>query len=45
MTLPLQGKKLTQNEVESITIALEHSDIRAIHPDRMKHLLNILFKK
>ena len=45
MTLPSQGKKLTQNEVESITIALEHSDIRAIHPDRMEAFAEYLVSK
>ena len=45
MTLPSQGKKLTQNEVESISIALEHADIRAIHPDRMEAFAEYLVSK
>jgi len=36
MTLPAHGKKLSQQESESIQIALEQSGIRAIHPDRME---------
>ena len=38
MTLPKNGKKLTDNEVISMEIALEESGIRAIHPERMEAL-------
>jgi len=36
MTLPAHGKKLSQQESESIKIAVEQSGIRAVHPDRME---------
>ena len=36
MTLPAHGKKLSQQESESIKIAVEQADIRAVHPDRME---------
>jgi 1,2-phenylacetyl-CoA epoxidase PaaB subunit len=36
MTLPLQGRKLTQQELESIWIAVNETDIRAIHPEKME---------
>ena len=45
MTLPSQGKKLTKNEVESISIALEDADIRAIHPDKMEAFAEYLVAK
>ena len=38
MTLPSDGKKLTKKEQESMKIALEQADIRAIHPERMEAL-------
>ena len=44
MTLPSNGKKLTQNEAESMKIALEQADIRAIHPDRMEALAESMVK-
>jgi len=36
MTLPSNGKKLTEKEAESMQIALKEADIRAIHPERME---------
>jgi hypothetical protein len=46
MTLPLKGKKLEQNEISSINIAVKEADIRAIHPEKMEafaeHLVNKL---
>ena len=36
MTLPANGKKLTEKEAESMQIALKEADIRAIHPERME---------
>jgi len=36
MTLPAHGKKLSQQESESIKIAIEQAGIRAVHPDRME---------
>jgi len=38
MTLPSHGKKLTENEAESMEIALKEAGIRAIHPERMEAL-------
>ena len=38
MTLPRNGKKLTENEAESMEIALKEAGIRAIHPERMEAL-------
>ena len=45
MTLPSNGKKLTQSEAESMKIALEQADIRAIHPDRMEALAESMVEK
>ena len=36
MTLPIGGKKLNENEIESITIAVSDVGIRAIHPEKME---------
>tara|TARA_B100002019_G_C21235071_1_gene582248 strand:+ start:1108 stop:1347 length:240 start_codon:yes stop_codon:yes gene_type:complete len=38
MTLPINGKKLTETEAESMEIALKEAGIRAIHPERMEAL-------
>ena len=38
MTLPQNGKKLTETEEKSMKIALKEADIRAIHPERMEAL-------
>ena len=45
MTLPKNGKKLTDNEVKSMEIALEESGIRAIHPERMEALADMMVSK
>ena len=45
MTLPSQGKKLTQNEIESITIAVNDVGIRAIHPEKMEAFAEYLVDK
>ena len=45
MTLPAQGKKLTQNEIESITIAVNDVGIRAIHPEKMEAFAEYLVEK
>ena len=44
MTLPQNGKKLTEIEKKSMKIALKEADIRAIHPKGWKHLLILWFK-
>ena len=45
MTLPSDGKKLTENEEKSMKIALEQADIRAIHPERMEALADSMVEK
>ena len=45
MTLPSNGKKLTENEEKSMKIALEQADIRAIHPERMEALAEFMVEK
>ena len=37
MTLPKNGKKLTENEEKSMKIALKEAGIRAIHPERITY--------
>ena len=44
MTLPAQGKKLTQNEIESITIAVNDVGIRAIHPEKMEKFAELMVR-
>ena len=45
MTLPKNGKKLTENEAESMEIAVKEAGIRAIHPERMEALADYLVEK
>ena len=45
MTLPQNGKKLTEKEAESMEIALKEAGIVAIHPERMEALADILVSK
>ena len=45
MTLPKNGKKLTEMEEKSMKIALNQADIRAIHPERMEALAHYLVEK
>ena len=45
MTLPKNGKKLTEMEEKSMKIALNEADIRAIHPERMEALAHYLVEK
>jgi len=42
MTLPNNGKKLTQNEITSIEIAMKDSGIRAIHPEKMEAFAHLM---
>ena len=37
MTLP-KNKQLDQNEIDSMKVAVEEYDIRAIHPDKMERI-------
>lgn len=36
MTLPSEGRKLNQNEVDSIENAVKEAGIQQIHPDKME---------
>jgi hypothetical protein len=44
MTLP-KNKELNQNEINSIKVAVEEYDIRAIHPDKMEDFAEYLVRK
>jgi len=44
MTLP-KSKELNQNESDSIKVAVEDRDIRAIHPDKMEDFAEYLVQK
>ncbi len=44
MTLP-NDQKLKTQEIESIRKAVEDSDIRAIHPDKMEEWAEYLVRK
>ena len=45
MTLPKNGKKLTEIEEKSMKIALKEAGIRSIHPERMEALADYLVEK
>ena len=45
MTLPKNGRKLTENEEKSMKIALQEVGIRAIHPERMEALADYFVEK
>ena len=42
MTLPINGKKLSQNEIDSIEIAVKDSGIRAIHPEKLEAFADLM---
>ena len=44
MTLP-KDKQLKDEHIESMKIAVEHSGIRAIHPDKMEEFAEYLVQK
>jgi hypothetical protein len=44
MTLP-KNKQLDQNEIDSMKVAVEECDIRAIHPDKMEDFAEYLVRK
>jgi hypothetical protein len=44
MTLS-KNKELNQNEIDSMKIAVEEYDIRAIHPDKMEDFAEYLVQK
>ena len=45
MTLPKNGRKLTEIEEKSMKIALKEAGIRSIHPERMEALADYLVEK
>ena len=44
MTLP-KNAELNQNEIDSMKVAVEEYDIRAIHPDKMEDFAEYLVRK
>ena len=44
MTLP-KNKELNQDEIDSMKVAVEEYDIRAIHPDKMEDFAEYLVQK
>tara|TARA_B100002019_G_scaffold276421_1_gene275233 strand:- start:1346 stop:1501 length:156 start_codon:yes stop_codon:yes gene_type:complete len=45
MTLPSQGKKLTESEIQSINMAVKDAGIRAVHPEKLEALAEVLVNK
>jgi hypothetical protein len=45
MTLPSHGKKLSQNEIYSITNAVKDAGIQQIHPEKMESFAEYLVSK
>jgi len=45
MTLPKDGKKLTENEIYSIENAVDEAGIQQIHPDKMESFAEYLVEK
>ena len=45
MTLPKDGRKLDQNEINSIKNAVEEAGIPQIHPDKMESFAEHLVQK
>ena len=45
MTLPKNGKKLSQTEAESIESAVKDCDIRAVHPEKMEAFADMMVSK
>ena len=45
MTLPSNGRKLDQNEVNSIENAVKEAGIQQIHPDKMEAFADELVSK
>ena len=44
MTLPSQGKKLTESEIQSINMAVEDAGIN-VHPEKLEALAEVLVNK
>lgn len=45
MTLPKDGKKLTEKELKSIESAIKDTGIKAVHPEKMEALAEMLVSK
>ena len=45
MSLPSKSKRLSRDEIDSIESAVNDSDIRAIHPDKMEKWAQHLVEK
>lgn len=45
MTLPKDGKKLTEKELKSIENAIKDTGIKAVHPEKMEALAEMLVSK
>ena len=45
MTLPKDGKKLTETELKSIENAIKDTGIKAVHPEKMEALAEMLVSK
>ena len=45
MTLPSEGRKLDQNEVDSIENAVKEAGIQQIHPEKMEAFADHLVEK
>jgi len=45
MSLPSKSKRLSRDEIDSIESAVNDSDIRAIHPDKMEEWAEHLVEK
>tara|TARA_B100001287_G_C22680940_1_gene530317 strand:- start:1420 stop:1614 length:195 start_codon:yes stop_codon:yes gene_type:complete len=45
MTLPLNGKKLSETEEKSIKSAVKDAGIGAVHPERMEALADAMVQK
>ena len=45
MTHPSEGRKLTDNEVYSITNAVKEAGIQQIHPDKMEAFADSMVEK
>lgn len=45
MTLPSDGKKLSDQEAESIELAVKEAGLTAVHPERMEALADRLVQR
>ena len=45
MTLPKNGRKLTENEISSIENAVDEAGIQQIHPDKLESFAEYLVQQ